>query len=259
MPVADGRLERRRLPLVDRVHRLDVVVAVHRQVRLAGALVPLGDDDGKSTLADVDDLGLHAHRCESVAQPARVAQAIFTALGQRADRRNRELFDQVVEVRLPARSSQLDRCFLHRFRRRHPYFLPRAIQNRAPNPPRSNAVSRQTLAFHVGLNRHRIVAPCEDRSNPSNAAISSPCWRRRRVIASWLVRPGICIPRAPSSTSLATDRACSSPIPGLSGSTSLTLKAARQRSCTQQRTPYSGSSISSAWSLISMVRRCSTQ
>ena len=121
-----GRLERRRLPPVDRVDRLDVVMAVHRQVGLARPALPVGDHHGQAALDHVHDLGLHAHGIEAIAQPPRIAQAVFASLGQRADRGDAQLFDQVVEVGLAAGPRQGDRCVEKRLRRRHAYDIPRA-------------------------------------------------------------------------------------------------------------------------------------
>src|SRR5260370_41010725 len=96
--VANLRLERRRLPLVYGVGRLNVVVAVHREVWLAGSTIPIGNHYGQAALHDVDDLRLEAKTLEAVAQPLRVAQAVFAALGQGADRRYAKFLYQVLQV-----------------------------------------------------------------------------------------------------------------------------------------------------------------
>src|SRR6266508_1885285 len=100
MAVADGRLKRRRGPCLERIRRLDVVVAVDRQVRPALPALGVGDDSGEAVLDDVDDLRLEARALEPVAQPSGVAHAVLATLGQRADGWDAQLFDQVIEVLL---------------------------------------------------------------------------------------------------------------------------------------------------------------
>ncbi len=123
--VADVGFEWRRCPLVQRVGRLHVVVAVNREVGLAGPAVPVRDDDRQPALQNLDDLGLHPHAGEAVAQPLRVAEAVGTMLGQRADRRDPELFEQVGEVGLARGGRSRERGLLQDLGGRHSYFMPR--------------------------------------------------------------------------------------------------------------------------------------
>src|SRR6185436_7408217 len=48
LTVANGRLERRRLPQIERLCRLHVVVTVDQHCLRAGSAAPLADDDGVS-------------------------------------------------------------------------------------------------------------------------------------------------------------------------------------------------------------------
>ena len=116
--VHDG-LERRRMPEVDGVCGLDVVVAVDRQVRLARQALPVGDDHRQAALHDIDDLHFHIQGRKAVAEPPRVAQAVLAALGQGADRGDAQLFDQVVEVGLATGLSKGDGRVKQGLRRRH--------------------------------------------------------------------------------------------------------------------------------------------
>src|SRR5260370_10566613 len=67
-------------------------------MRLGGSSVPVGDHHRKAFLHDVDDLGLETEALEPIAQPSGVAQAVFAALRQRADRRDLQLFDKICQV-----------------------------------------------------------------------------------------------------------------------------------------------------------------
>ena len=109
--VSHVRLERRRLPFVDRVGRLHVVVAVDRQVRLAGRAVPFGDHDRLAFSRLVDQLRLEAHALETRPQPLGVAQAVGPVLLERADRWDAQLFHQVVEVSVALGAGPSERLF----------------------------------------------------------------------------------------------------------------------------------------------------
>src|SRR5207247_2505441 len=74
-----------------------------RQVRLAWQRGRVGHDNRQLIRQDVDDLRLHPHGLEAVAEPPRVAQTVVAALGKRAYRGDAQLFDEVVEVLLAMR------------------------------------------------------------------------------------------------------------------------------------------------------------
>ena len=105
--VDDDRIERRRRPLVDRIGRLDVVVAVDDDRRRPGRMEPVGVDDGVA--AGRRGLGVvHSDRAESLGQPVGRALAVggVDRLGRHAgDPQEREVVLETallvgVEVRL---------------------------------------------------------------------------------------------------------------------------------------------------------------
>src|SRR5258708_34489413 len=85
--VSDRGLERRSFPLIDRICRLHVIVAVDREVWLAWTAVPLGHHPRQPALHDVDDLRPEAPPPEARPPPVRVPRAALGALGQGADGR----------------------------------------------------------------------------------------------------------------------------------------------------------------------------
>ena len=65
LAVTHRGLERRRFPLFEGIDGLDVVVAVDREVGLAGVLVPVSYHN-RVAAVHIHDLRLHAHRLEAV-------------------------------------------------------------------------------------------------------------------------------------------------------------------------------------------------
>ncbi len=94
LAVADLRVERRRRPKIERVDRLDVVVAVDHDRRLAGRAEPLAVGD--RVAAGLDHFCALQARAEHPARQVLGAAAHVAARGRmRRDRRNR---DQVLEL-----------------------------------------------------------------------------------------------------------------------------------------------------------------
>ena len=100
--VADGRLERGREPRLERLGRLDVVMAVDQDRRLAGCTQPLGIDD--RVLLGFDQLGLEAHGRQVVADQGRGPARVGVVVGLGADARNPdqglELLLEIAPMRL---------------------------------------------------------------------------------------------------------------------------------------------------------------
>src|SRR5258708_13558455 len=77
--VSDRGLERRSFPLIDRICRLHVIVAVDREVWLAWTAVPLGHHHRQPALHGGDDLGLEAEPLEARPPAFRVAETALAA------------------------------------------------------------------------------------------------------------------------------------------------------------------------------------
>ena len=93
---AHGRLERRRLPLVERVRRLHVVVPVDEQGRRAGHFRPHTPHDGMRFARD--ELHLAAAEAPQLAgHPFRGRPAIGVVRGKRRDRGDAEESGELVE------------------------------------------------------------------------------------------------------------------------------------------------------------------
>ena len=86
LAVADRGLERRRLPQVERIDRLDVVVAVEQDRRRALRRQPVAVDDRVARRLDQPDV-LHADPAQFVGRPFGAAAHVGLMLRQRADAR----------------------------------------------------------------------------------------------------------------------------------------------------------------------------
>ena len=95
IPVADGRLERRREPWLERLGRLDIVVAVDQERRLARGTQPFGVDDRMPLRRD--QLGFQPHGRQVVANEGRRSLRILVVIRLGADAGNP---DQVLELLL---------------------------------------------------------------------------------------------------------------------------------------------------------------
>ena len=95
LAVAHGRLERRRLPQIERVDRLHVVVAVEENRRRARRAEPVAVDDRIARRVDEPDV-LQADAAHLVGAPFGAPLHVGRVLGQRADARNREKRLQLV-------------------------------------------------------------------------------------------------------------------------------------------------------------------
>ena len=97
LAVADGRLERRRLPQVERIDRLHVVVAVEQDRRRALRAEPVAVHDRIARRLDEPDV-LHADAAHLVRAPLGATLDVGRVLGQRADARDGEQGLQFLEV-----------------------------------------------------------------------------------------------------------------------------------------------------------------
>ena len=107
LAVADGGLERRRLPQVERIHRLHVVVPVEEDGRRARRAQPVAVDD--RVARRVDELHvLETDAPHLIAAPLRAAPHVRGVLGQRADAGNRQQTFQLVEIFLAVHVDEVD-------------------------------------------------------------------------------------------------------------------------------------------------------
>ena len=97
LAVADGRLERRRLPEVQRVDRLHVVMPVEQDGRRACGAQPVAVDDGMPGRLDQPDV-LQADPLHLVPRPLGAAPHVRCVLWQRADAGNGEVGFELVDV-----------------------------------------------------------------------------------------------------------------------------------------------------------------
>ena len=107
LAVADRRLERRRLPQLQRIDRLHVVVAVEQDRRRAGRAEPVAVDDRVARRVDQPDV-LQADPPHLVGAPLGAALDVAGMLGQRADARNREQRLQLLEIAFAVDVDEVD-------------------------------------------------------------------------------------------------------------------------------------------------------
>src|SRR3990167_8679592 len=101
LAVAQGQLPGRREPLVERLGRLHVVVAVEEQGGFAGGVQPLAVDDGMAGGGDELHF-LQADALHLVGHPLRSALDVSLVFAARAHARNRAELFQLVEVTIVA-------------------------------------------------------------------------------------------------------------------------------------------------------------
>ena len=107
LAVADGGLKRRRLPELDGIDRLDVVVAVEEDRRRAFGAEPVAIDDGVAGRFEEPDIG-QADAAHLVGRPFGAAAHIAGMLRQRADARNREVSLQLLDVAVTIGVDEVD-------------------------------------------------------------------------------------------------------------------------------------------------------
>ena len=107
LAVADRRLEGRRLPQVERIDRLHVVVAVEQNRRRALGAEPVAVDDRVARRVDEPDV-LHADAAHLVGAPFGAALDVGGVLGQRADARDGQQGLQFLEVLVAVDVDEVD-------------------------------------------------------------------------------------------------------------------------------------------------------
>jgi hypothetical protein len=110
LAVANGRLERRRRPLVERIHRLHVIVAVEQDRRCTGRAQPVAVDDGVAGRVDQADV-LHADALQFLRRPLGTAAHVAGVLRQRADAGDREVLLQLVDVAIAVHVDEINHAF----------------------------------------------------------------------------------------------------------------------------------------------------
>jgi hypothetical protein len=94
LSVAHGWLERRRCPQLERLRRLDIVVAVDENGRRAGRVPPLADDN--RVAGGRIDLRRHTDFVEGCIHPLRRAPRVGVVVRLRAHARDAEKLEQLV-------------------------------------------------------------------------------------------------------------------------------------------------------------------
>ena len=107
LAVADGRFKRRRLPQLDRIDRLDVVVAVEEDRRRTFGAQPVAVDDGVAGRFDEPDV-VEADAAHLLGRPLGAAPDVAGVLRQGADARNREVGLQLLDVAVTVRVDEVD-------------------------------------------------------------------------------------------------------------------------------------------------------
>ena len=107
LAVADGRLERRRLPQVQGIDRLHVVVAVEQDGRRPGRPQPVAVDDRIAGRLEQPDV-LQPDAAHFVAAPFGTAADVGFVLGQRADARDGQQRLQFVDVSVAVDVDEID-------------------------------------------------------------------------------------------------------------------------------------------------------
>ena len=107
LAVADRRLERRRLPQLERIDRLHVVVAVEQDRRRALGAEPVAVDDGIARRLDQPDV-LQADAAHLVGGPLGAAPDVGRVLRQRADAGDREVVLEFVDVAIAVGVDEVD-------------------------------------------------------------------------------------------------------------------------------------------------------
>ena len=96
--VANRRLERRRDPFIQRIGRLNVVMAVEQQSGFAGRLQPIGVHQRMARSLRSIRAFFNTGACQPVAHEFGGAAHIARVLGQRADAGNPQEGDQVIHL-----------------------------------------------------------------------------------------------------------------------------------------------------------------
>ena len=107
LAVADGRLERRRLPEVERIDRLHVVVAVEEDRRRARRAKPVAVHDREARRLDQPDI-LQADAPHLLRRPLGATLHVVLVLRQRADAGNREVLFQFLDIPVAMRVDEVD-------------------------------------------------------------------------------------------------------------------------------------------------------
>ena len=107
LAVAHGGFERRRLPQLDRIDRLHVVVAVEEDRRRPFGAQPVAVDDGKAGRLDQPHV-LHADAPHLVGRPLGAALHVAGMLGQRADARDGEVRLELLDVTVAVGVDEVD-------------------------------------------------------------------------------------------------------------------------------------------------------
>ena len=105
--VADGRLEGRGFPQLDRVDRLHVVVAVEEDGRRARRAQPVAVDDREAGRVDQLDV-LQPDAAHLLRRPVRAALHVGRVLRQRADAGDGEVLLELVDVVVAVRIDEVD-------------------------------------------------------------------------------------------------------------------------------------------------------
>ena len=107
LAVADRRLEGRRLPQLDRIDGLDVVVAVEEDRRRPLRCQPVAVHDRVARRLDQPDV-LHADAAQFIRRPFGALAHVGLVLRQRADAGNREIRLQFLDVAIAVGVDEVD-------------------------------------------------------------------------------------------------------------------------------------------------------
>ena len=105
--LAHGRFERRRIPEIDRVHGLDVVVAVEQDRRRPGRVQPIAIDDRIAGRVEQPHM-LEADALHVIGAPLGCAPHVCLMLRKRADARDREVLLELVNVAITLQVDVVD-------------------------------------------------------------------------------------------------------------------------------------------------------
>ncbi len=107
LAVADGGLEGRRFPQLERIDGLNVVVSVEEHRRRAGRAEPLAVDDGIAGRL-FEPRRRQTDATELVARPLGAAANVGSVLRQGADAGDGQVFLQLVEIAVAVRVDEID-------------------------------------------------------------------------------------------------------------------------------------------------------
>ena len=200
LPLTHRRLERRRLPLVDGVHGLHVVVPVEEDGRRALGVQPVAVDDGVAGRLDQPDV-LEADPLQLGRRPLRAAGHVGSVVRQRADAGDGEVLGQLPHVAVAVgvdevgdgveghgvclAGSKAPRCQVGDFRQRRP--IVGVHQIRFAGPTASGRPGRDEAARRAEDQRYQVRragAPIVRRAGLGRRGAASPgpsarCWRLR--------------------------------------------------------------------------------